>query len=111
MLSLLGSSLANIFFGYCEEKLFSETQGLQYTLDMSKTLLPSLITNLTNQFLITLNYLHLSLKFTFEKGKNQCLPFLGVCVERRNIYWLRNQGIQETYFYWLVFASKVVESP
>ena len=36
-------------------------------------------------FLTKLNCLHLSLKFTFEKEKDKCLPFLNVYVERTDI--------------------------
>ena len=36
----------------------------------------------SENFFKQLNYLHLSLKFTFEKEKNNCLPFLDVNVER-----------------------------
>ena len=38
-----------------------------------------------DKFLITLNCLHPSLKFTFDKEKEKCLPFLDVYVERTDI--------------------------
>ena len=37
------------------------------------------------EFLIKLNCLHPSLKFTFEKEKGKCLPFLDVYVERTDV--------------------------
>ena len=36
----------------------------------------------SDNFFKQLNCLHPSLKFTFEKEKNNCLPFLDVNVER-----------------------------
>ena len=36
----------------------------------------------SNEYLIKLNGIHSSPKFTSEKGKNQCFPFLEVFVKR-----------------------------
>ena len=38
-----------------------------------------------DEFLTKLNCLHPSLKFTFEKEKGKCLPFLDVYVERTDV--------------------------
>ena len=82
--SPLGPALDNIFVGYYEEKLFSETQKppiySRYVDDAfaifdHKAEADELVTKL--------NCLHPSLKFTFEKEK--CLPFLDVYVERTDI--------------------------
>ena len=79
--SPLGPALANIF--YYEEKLFSQTQKpptyFRYTFAIFDHEAQA------NGFLTKLNCLHPSLKFTFEKEKGICLPFLDVYVERTNI--------------------------
>ena len=44
-----------------------------------------------DEFLTKLNCFHPSLKFTFEKEEDKCLPFLDVYAERTftsNKYWL-----------------------
>ena len=84
--SPLGPALANIFVGYYEEKLFSQRKSLQHTSDMLTTRLPSLNHEAeADEFLTKLNCLHPSLKFTFEKEKGKCLPFLDVYVERTDV--------------------------
>ena len=85
MVSPLGSSLANMCVEYYEENTFRKHESLRSTLDMSKTLLSFSITKQTDQFLTTLNCLHSSLKFTFEKDKYKSLLFVDVCVEKRNV--------------------------
>ena len=84
--SQLGPTLANIFVGYYEEKLFSQTQKpptyFRYV-DDTFTIFDHKAE--ADEFLTKLNYLHLSLKFTFEKEKGKCLPFLDVYVERTDV--------------------------
>ena len=95
MVSPLGSALANILVGYYEEKLFSEISKpaayFRYVDDM--TLLSSFkMKKSQGNFLIRLKGLHSSLQFTFEKEKNNFLPFLDAHVEH-------TKGIYETKVY------------
>ena len=84
--SPLGTALANIFVGYDEEKLFSQTQKPPtYFRYVDDTLAIFDQEAEAGEFLIKLNCLHPSLKFTFEKENDKCLPFLGVFVERTDI--------------------------
>ena len=84
--SPLGLALANIFVGYYEEKLFSQTQkpptyfeyvGNAFAIFDHKAE--------ADEFLTKLDCLHPSLKFTFEKEKEKCLPFLDIYIERTDI--------------------------
>ena len=80
--SPLGPTLANIFVGYYEEKLFSEISKpavcFRYVDD---TFVIFQNEKESEEFLIRLNGLHSSFQFTFEKEKNNSLPFLDVHVE------------------------------
>ena len=82
--SPFGPALANIFVGYYEEKLFSQTQKpptyFRYVNDMFAIFDHKAE---ADEFLIKLNCLHPFLKFTFEKEKGP--PFLDVYVERTDI--------------------------
>ena len=81
--SPLGPALANIFVGYYEEKLFSQTQKPStYFRYVDDTFAIFDHEAEADEFLTKLNCLHPSLKFTFEKEKEKCLPFLDVYVER-----------------------------
>ena len=81
MVSPLGPGLANIFVGYYEEKLFSQTQKPPtYFKYVDDTFAIFDHEAEADEFLTKLNYLHPSLKFTIEKKK--CLPFLDVYGER-----------------------------
>ena len=70
--SPLGLALANIFVGYYEEKLFSQTQKpstyFRYVDDMFAIFDHEAE---ADEFLTKLNCLHPSLKFTFEKKKRK----------------------------------------
>ena len=84
--SPLGLAVANIFVGYYEEKLFSQTQkpptNFRYV-DDTFAIFDHEVE--ADEFLTKLNCFHPSLKFTFEKEKGECLPFLDVYVERTDI--------------------------
>ena len=83
MVSPLGPALADIFVGYYEEKLFSQTQKPPtYFRYVDDTFAIFDHEAEADEFLIKLNCLHPFLKFTFEKEKGKCLPFLDVYVER-----------------------------
>ena len=106
----LGLALANIFAGYYEKKLFSQTQKPPtYFRYVDDTLAIFYHEAEANEFLIKHNCLHLSLKFTFEKEKDKCLPFLDVYVERTDIgfetsaYWKPTSTGQ--YLRWESFSS------
>ena len=84
--SSLGPALANIFVGYYEEKLFSQTQKPPtYFRYADNTFAIFDHEAETDEFLTKLNCLHPSLRFTFEKEKGKCLPFLDVYVERTDV--------------------------
>ena len=84
--SPLGPALANIFVGYYEEKLFSQTQKPStYFRYVDDTFAIFDHEAEADEFLTKLNCLHPSLKFTFEKEKEKCLPFLDVYVERTDV--------------------------
>ena len=80
--SPLGPALANIFVGYYEEKLFSEiSKPAVYFRYVDDTFVIFQNEKESEEFLIRLNGLHSSLQFTFEKEKNNSIPFLDVHVE------------------------------
>ena len=86
MRSLLGPALANIVVGCYEEKLFSQTQKPPtYFKYVDDTFAIFDHEAETDKFLTQLNCLHPSLRFTVEKEKEKCLPFLDVYVERTDI--------------------------
>ena len=81
--SPLGPTLANIFVGFYEEKLFSQiSKPSRYFRYVDDTFTMFRNEEESDNFFKQLNCLHPSLKFTFEKEKNNCLPFLDVNVER-----------------------------
>ena len=86
--SPLGPALANIFVGYYEERLFSQTQkSPTYFRYVDDTFAIFDHEAEADEFLTKLNCLHPSLKFTFEKEKGKCLPFLDAYVERTELAW------------------------
>ena len=84
--SPLGPALANIFIGYYEEKLFPHMQKpptySRYVDDMFAIFDHEAE---ADEFLTKHNCLHPSLKFTFEKEKGKCLPFLDVYIKRTDV--------------------------
>ena len=72
----LGPASSNIFVGYYEAELFSEISTpavcFRYADDTFVTFQKS------EEFLIRIYGLHFSLQFTFEKERNNSLPFLDV---------------------------------
>ena len=86
VISPLGPALANIFVGYCEEKLFSQMQKPPtYFRFVDDTFAIFDHETETDELLSKLNCLQPSLKFIFEKEKDKGLPFFDVCVERTDI--------------------------
>ena len=80
--SPLGPALVNIFVGYYEEKLFSEiSKPAVYFRYVDDTFVIFQNEKESEEFLNKLNGPHSSLQFTFEKVKNNSLPFLDVHVE------------------------------
>ena len=70
--SPLGPALANIFVGYYEEKIFSQTQKSPTYFRYVGDRFPIFNHEAeANEFLTKLNCLHPSLKFTFEKEKGK----------------------------------------
>ena len=84
--SPLGPALSNMFVGYYEEKLFSQTQKPStYFRYVDDTFAIFDHQAEADEFLTKINCLHPFLKFTFEKEKEKCRPFLDVYVERTDI--------------------------
>ena len=81
--SPLGPALANIFLGYDESKLFQTTSQLEiYYCYMDDTFVVFSYEDERDLFLHSLNSLHPSLLFSFEKESNLALLFLDVLVEK-----------------------------
>ena len=81
--SPLGPALANIFVGYYESKLFQTTSKPEmYYRCMDDTFVAFSNEDECDLFLDSLNSLHPSLRFTFEKESNLALPFLDFLVEK-----------------------------
>ena len=81
--SPLNPALANIFVRFYEEKLFSQiSKPFTYFRYVDDTFASFCIEEESENFFKQLNCLHSSLKFTFEKKKNNCLLFLDVNVEQ-----------------------------
>ena len=105
----LGPALVNIFVGYYEEKLFSEiSKPSVYFRYVDNTFVIFQNEKESEEFLTRLNGLHSSLRFTFEKEKNNTLPFFDVFVERAkasyetNIY--RKPTFTGPYLRWESFT-------
>ena len=81
--SPLGPSLANIFDGYYVFKVFHTTSKPEmYYRYMDDNFVIFSNDDECDLFLNSLNSLHPSLRFTFEKESNLALPFLEVLVEK-----------------------------
>ena len=81
--SPLGPALANIFAGYYKSKLFQTTSKPEmYCCYMDDTFVVFSNEDECDLFLDSLNSLHPSLRFTFEKESNLAHPFLDVLVEK-----------------------------
>ena len=81
----LGPALANIFVGFCESKLFKNVKKpLLYHRYVHDTFVAFNNEVDCEEFLCHLNSLHPSLRFTFEKECDNCLPFLDVLVEKHD---------------------------
>ena len=108
--SPLGLALANIFVGYYEEKLFSQTQKPPtYFRYVDNTFAIFNHEAEADKFLFKLNCRHPSFKFTFEKENGKCLPFLDVYVERTDIGFetsvYRKPTFTGQYLRWEFFGS------
>ena len=83
----LGPALANIFVGYQEVKLFSNTnKPLAYFRYVDDTFAAFNNEDNCNNFFTRLNSLHLSPCFTQEKESNSSLPFLDLVLVARQNY-------------------------
>ena len=108
--SPLGFALADVFVGYYEENLFSQTQKppthFSYV-DDTFTIYDHEAE--ADEFLTKLNFLHLSFKFTFEKEKGKCLPFLDVYVEKTDVGFetsvYRKPTFTDQYLRWGSFSA------
>ena len=80
--SPLGPVLANIFVGYCESLIPSSSYPPLYCRFMDDSFAYFSSVSQCDEFLLILNDLHPSLKFTCESEKLSKLPFLDVLVEK-----------------------------
>ena len=81
--SSLGPALAKVFVGYYKSQVFHTTSKPEmYRLYMDDTFVVFSNENECDLFLDSLNSLHPSLRFTFDKESNLALPFLDVLVEK-----------------------------
>ena len=108
--SPIGPALANIFVGFYEEKLFSQTQKPpKYFRYIDDTFAIFDHEAEADEFLTKLNRLHPSLRFIFEKEKEKCLPFFDVYVERTDIGFETSVYQKPTfighYLHWESFSS------
>ena len=109
--SLFGPALANIFVGYQETKLFKiAKRPLVYFRYVDDTFAVFNNEKDCNTFLTHLNFLHPSLRFTYEKESNHSLPFLYVLVERHDLDFLTSEYRKPTftgqYLCWNSFCPK-----
>ena len=106
----MSPTLVNIFVGYCKEKFFSQMQKpptcFRYVDDTFAIFDHKAE---ADDFLTKLNFLHPSLRFTFEKEKDKCLSFLDVHVERADIGFetsvYRKPTFTGQYLRWESFSS------
>ena len=94
----LGLALANIFVRYDIEKLFSPRRKPPiYFRYVDDTFANFDHKAEADEFVTKLNCLYPSFKFTFEKEKRKCLPFLEVYVERTDIGFATNVYRKPTF--------------
>ena len=108
--SPFGAPLANIFVGYQEVKLFSNTnKPLSCFRYVDDTFAAFNNEHDCNNFFTHLNSLHPSLRFIREKESNSSLPFLDVLVERQNSDFVtsvyRKPTFTGQYLRWNSFSS------
>ena len=95
------SAVANIFVGYYKEKLFSQTQkSPTYFRYVDDTFAIFDHEAEADEFLTKLNCLRPFFRFTFEKEKGKCLPFLDVYVERTDV------GLEASVYQKLTFTGQ-----
>ena len=109
--SPLGPALANIFVGYYESELFKKvSKPTVYCRYVDDTF--ALFHKETDfkKFLNSLNSLHPSLKFTFEKEINNTLSFLDVLVTKSENHFVtsvyRKPTFTGQYIHWNSFGPK-----
>ena len=109
--SLLGPALANIFVGYQEAKLFNIAKRLLvYFWYIDDTFAIFNKEEDFNTFLIHLNSLYPSLRFTDEKKSNHSLPFLDVLEARNDLEFVtsvyRKPTFTGQYLCWNSFSPQ-----
>ena len=83
--------LANIFMGYCEEKIQKNTCHFSIiAMSMTLSLFSDQAINYAGDFHQLLNSIHPSLKFTREDGEGDKLAFLDTDISRRGPPLLRS---------------------
>ena len=96
--SPLGPALANIFVGFCESKLFKNVKKpLLYHRYVDDTFVAFNNEADCEEFFCHLNSLHPSLRFTFEKECDNCLPFLDVLVEKHDTEFITSVYRKPTF--------------
>ena len=95
--SSLGPTLANIFVGFCEANLFTKIDPPMYYRYVDDTLCTFKNEKDADSFLIQLNSMHPSLKFTMEKESNYQLTFLDVFVHKTSTAFLTSVYGKSTF--------------
>ena len=104
-------ALANIFVDYQEAKLFNiAKRPLVYFRYVDDAFAVFNNEEDCNTFLTHLNFLHSSLRFTYEKESNHSLLFLDVLVERHDSEFLtlvyRKPTFTDQYLRWNSFSPQ-----
>ena len=96
--SLLGPTLANIFVGYQETKIFLNVKkSLIYYCYVDDTFAVLENEDDCEKFLSSLNSLHSLLRFMFEKKLNSSLPFLDVLIEKHKTGFITSVCTKSTF--------------
>ena len=109
--SPLGPTLANIFVGFHEQRLFEQTlKPAVYFRYVDDTFSIFSCETESDSFHAKLNSMHPALKFTVEKEHDNTLPFLDVQVEKTNSALLtsvyRKPTFSGQYIRWDSFSPK-----
>ena len=96
--SSLGPTLANVFVGFCEANIFTKIdRPLMYYRYVDDTFCLFKNEKDADSFLIQLNSMHSSLKFTVEKESNHQLTFLDIFVHKTSTAFLTSVYRKPTF--------------
>ena len=95
--SPLGPVLANIFMGYCEDRISKEHMPLFYNRYVDDTFAFFRSSHEAHEFHQILNSIHPSLKFTREDEEEDKLAFLDINISRKGQQLLRSIYRKKTF--------------